>query len=752
MTLDHIVFQSAGSLAVAILGLFMVILQVRFVWKRPRFKWFGWSAAISFSGMLYAVGIFIEYNTAPGAFNRFAGILEFSALLGLVHSLYGFTFSYFGLKGSGYHLIAAPFHIFLLVLLWSTDSIVAEAFRSINLIWLAAPYQEADMGPLGVYFELYAALASMGAILFFIRHKGPDPGYRSVYATGMILWLAFGVHDALASLGVPSVQYVMEYGYFCFSAAVLWILFSSYADMSAEDKYRVITEYANDAILVIQDGKMVFGNPACGRLFHHFRVGVSVTEVLALILPSDRETFSEYYRRISDGVECTRFFTIRTEREGKPEKTLEIRADAIGYRDRPAVLAVLRDVTDRVREEEARRESEEKILRLRKMESLGLLAGGVAHDLNNVLSGIINYPELMLMQLPQGSPLIKYVAAMRASGLKAAAIVQDLLTVARGVAVSKESMSVNGVIRGYLASPECKKLLQYHPLVTIRESLDPTLPNINGSPVHVGKVVMNLVSNAAEAIQGEGTVLIATETRRLEAPLEGAPAMAPGEYAVLSVTDTGPGIHSEDLSKIFEPFYTKKEMGRSGTGLGLTLVWNVMQDHQGYVNVKGDAGTTFELYFPATRALPEAKRKPVAFETLRGNREAVLVVDDVESQRELFSSMLDALNYTPHTVPGGEAAVAYMERHTVGLLLLDMVMDPGMNGCETYRRIARIHPGQKALIVSGFAETDQVREALGLGGACFLKKPVTLEELGTALKTVFSGGTVSRVETNFLIS
>jgi signal transduction histidine kinase/CheY-like chemotaxis protein len=414
---------------------------------------------------------------------------------------------------------------------------------------------------------------------------------------------------------------------------------------------------------------------------------------------------------------------------------VEIRASLIDYRGKPAILAVSRDVTARIREAEARRESEVKLSRLKKMESLGLLAGGVAHDLNNVLSGIVGYPQLILRQLPQDSKLRRSVETIQQSGQRAATIVQDLLTVARGAVISKEPLNMNDIISEYLNSPEYEKLLRYHPLVAVTAELDPGLSNIGGSPAHIRKVVMNLVSNASEAIDGAGQVVVSTANRFLDRPLNGYEKVTPGEYAVLSVADTGSGISPEDVQRIFEPFYTKKVMGRSGTGLGLTVVWNVVQDHDGYIDVAtGGGGSRFEIYFPATGESVRSREIAVPLEDLYGRGEAILVIDDVKSQREISCQMLEALQYRATAVSGGEEAVDYLKEHSVDLLLLDMIMDPGISGRETYERIKRIHPHQKAIIVSGFAETDQVRETLKAGAGCYLKKPFTLEELGAALK------------------
>jgi CheY-like chemotaxis protein len=324
---------------------------------------------------------------------------------------------------------------------------------------------------------------------------------------------------------------------------------------------------------------------------------------------------------------------------------------------------------------------------------------------------------------------------MQKSGHRATAIVQDLLTVARGVATTQKPLSLNYLISDYLNSPEFKKLEQFHPTVTIKANLDSDLFNVNGSHVHIRKVVMNLVSNASEAIEGCGNVTISTRNHYVDRPLMGYDDVNIGEYAVLSVSDDGSGISSLDLEKIFEPFYTKKAMGRSGTGLGLAVVWNVVQDHKGYIDTTTDEnGTTFELYFPITRDEISDKDLTIPTKDYKGNGETILVVDDVESQREISAKILDLLGYKTKVVSSGEEAVEYLKENTVNLLLLDMIMDPGMNGHETYERIIRIHPNQKAVIASGFAETDEVREAQGLGAGRYVKKPFTLEKIGLAVK------------------
>jgi PAS domain S-box-containing protein len=393
------------------------------------------------------------------------------------------------------------------------------------------------------------------------------------------------------------------------------------------------------------------------------------------------------------------------------------------------------DITDSVQAAEVLRENKEKLARSKKMESLGLLAGGVAHDLNNVLAGIVSYPDLLLLKLPEDSPIRESIETIKESGVRAVAIVQDLLTVARGVATTKEPLNLNSLIADYLYSPEFKKLGQFHPTITIKTNLDTDLLNISGSHVHIRKVVMNLVSNASEAIKSSGHVTISTVNRYVDTPLRRYDDINAGEYAVLAVSDDGSGISSDDLGRIFEPFYTKKVMGRSGTGLGLAVVWNVVQDHNGYIDVtSNDNGTTFELFFPITREEISGKDLFMPFKDLKGDGEKILVIDDVASQRDISCKMLEAFGYKTKAVSSGEEAVEYLKENTVDLILLDMIMDPGINGRKTYEEILKIHPNQKAIIVSGFAETDDVKETQKLGANKFLKKPLTLERIGLAVK------------------
>lgn len=398
-------------------------------------------------------------------------------------------------------------------------------------------------------------------------------------------------------------------------------------------------------------------------------------------------------------------------------------------------FGIYQDITEQKRAEARLRESEEKLLRSKKMESLGLLAGGVAHDLNNVLSGIVSYPELILLDLPEDSKLRKPIQTIHESGTRAVAIVSDLLTIARGVATPKEPLCLNDIIEDYLASPEYNKLKQYHPNVEIKTELNRELLNIKGSLTHIRKVIMNLVSNGAEAINERGHVIISTMNRYVDSPIKGYDDIKRGEYALFTVKDNGSGIQPKHLERIFEPFFTKKVMGNSGTGLGLTVVWNIVQDHEGYIDVKSNKqGTTFEIYLPVVRDEMPSKDLPLPIEEYKGNGESILVIDDEKSQREITCNMLNTLGYVTEAVSSGEEAVLYLKEHDVDLILLDMIMTPGIGGRETYEKIISLNPKQKAIIVSGFVETDEIKETQRLGAGTYIKKPLVLQKLGVAVK------------------
>ncbi len=375
-----------------------------------------------------------------------------------------------------------------------------------------------------------------------------------------------------------------------------------------------------------------------------------------------------------------------------------------------------------------------KLHRSEKMEALGLMAGGVAHDLNNILTGIVGYPDLLLVDLPKDSTLREPLEAIKDSGSRAAAVVSDLLTIARGVVLEKLPTNLNALVVEYLDSPEYREIESHFPHITCMSASNPDLKNILCSPVHVKKCLMNLLTNAFEAIEVQGTVSFVTENKTYDETEENNEYPGPGEWVSLCVSDTGPGISDDDMEHIFEPFYSKKVTGRSGTGLGLAIVWNTMHDHGGSVQVRSSSkGTDFRLFFPATDR-PESSPDRIQNADLKGNGECILVVDDESQQRDIAAGMLTSMEYKVESVGSGEEATKLLQKIHADLVILDMIMKPGLSGLETYKKILQISPGQKAIIVSGFSENEEVKEAMQLGAAVFVRKPYTYAQLGFAVK------------------
>ena len=502
----------------------------------------------------------------------------------------------------------------------------------------------------------------------------------------------------------------------------------------SEEKYRSLVESTQDSIYVV--------NRNCTYLFMNKR------HLSRLEVPENNASGKTYreFHSVSD----TQAFIKKVEavfasdapqqheheshRDGK--HFLRTLSPIIGPDGRTeAVTVISTDITDRVQAEEERLKLQDQLQRDQKMKAIGLMAGGVAHDLNNILSGIVSYPELLLMDLPENSPLRKPMETIRESGMRASDVVADLLTVARGVAMVKEVSNLNSQIEGYLNSVEHQQLAAMHPFITFKTEIAPDLLNISCSPIHIKKALMNLVVNASEAIEGRGIIAISTTNQYLDEPLKGYGDIRIGEYAVLTVADDGSGITPGDLERIFEPFYTKKVMGRSGTGLGLAIVWNMVQDHKGYISVKSSRkGTVFALYFPITRQALAALKEAVPLVDYLGHREKILVVDDDERQREIAGEILTRLGYNAEAVSSGEEAIQYVKEHPLDLIVLDMIMPKGINGLETYKAIIKIRPGQKVIIASGYSRTKEVQIAQGLGAGKYIKKPYTLEKIGVAVK------------------
>ena len=507
--------------------------------------------------------------------------------------------------------------------------------------------------------------------------------------------------------------------------------------LRSEERFRQLFESANDAIYLVdlKTRRIVDCNRKALALDGYSREEMTSMKMYELYPPEERSRIDKRYDHV---VRKGSFTTVASHFHVRKDSTripVEISSSLVETGGQQLIMNIVRDVSRRKALELEKEATAAKLRRSSRMEALGLMAGGVAHDLNNILSGVISYPELMMVKLPKDSPVRADLKKIVVSGQRAAGVVADLLTVARGAATVKEVACVNELARIYLSSPEFCKLETLYPEVRITSRLTSDVKNILCSPVHIQKVLMNLVTNAAESIGGVGEVVVSTGSHVVE-KYDAQEGIAAGEYTVLNVRDTGSGISQLDLDHIFDPFYTTKKMGRSGTGLGLAVVWNTVQDHDGSVLVKSDGeGTVFSLHFPvSTRA--KSCRMSTLGDSLVGlhGKGRLLVVDDEQSQREITAKILTTLGYQVTTVGSGEEAVAFLEKNCVDLVLLDMLMEPGINGRETFEQIIHSCPGQKAIVVSGYSDSEDIKQVMKMGVLALLKKPYTMEEIGRAVR------------------
>lgn len=393
------------------------------------------------------------------------------------------------------------------------------------------------------------------------------------------------------------------------------------------------------------------------------------------------------------------------------------------------------DITQRRLNENMERELEQKLARAKRMESLGVLAGGVAHDLNNILGPVVGYSDLLLLDHTEDGPLRDHLRSIRSSARRAADVIQDLLTLARRGVKLTSSVRVNEVIEAFWTSPVFRDLESRFPSVAVVRDLAPMDFAVRGTAHHLNQVIMNLVINGCEAMGEGGSLLVRTYATFIDKPIGKQGDVEEGDYVVLQVADTGAGMREKDLDHIFEPFYSKKAMGRSGTGLGLSVVYGIVQDADGTIDVKSKLGegTVFTVYFPVS-ADPEATEED-SHDQGHGT-ETILVVDDVPEQRELARHILVKLGYDVHVTEHGRAAVEWLKTREADLVVLDMIMEEGFDGLDTYRRISDLSPGQRCIIASGFAETERVKEAESLGVGAYLRKPYTLAGLGRTVRDV----------------
>jgi PAS domain S-box-containing protein len=494
----------------------------------------------------------------------------------------------------------------------------------------------------------------------------------------------------------------------------------------SEERYRVLVETAGYVVSESDiEGRLLYASPNLVDLCGYTPEELIGTTPVPLVHPEDVErTTNLFLQGLETGKPThTEPYRFRHKNGGwrwmDGVSILYERAD--GERIR---LGMTRDITDRVEAEQRRRELEERMQQAQKLEGLGVMAGGIAHDFNNLLTPILGDTSLALLDLPPESPVRARLQKVQKAAHRAAALTHQMLTYAGEESLHVEVLNLSRLVQ------EMAQLLE---TAASRESvlvydLASALPPIEGDAARVSQIVMNLITNASEALEGEGRITLRTGVEELEAPalarmILGSELPA-GRYVFVEVADTGCGMDAETRARIFDPFFTTKFTGR---GLGLAAVLGIVRAHQGAIDLESEPGrgTRFRVYFPvaASRILAHPTPPARAPERWRASG-TLLVIDDEEGVRDLARDTLERAGFRVYCARDGREALEIFERHVdeIRLVLLDRTM-PTTSGEETFEGIRRLRPRARVILVSGYSRRRASERFRGKGLDGFLEKP-----------------------------
>jgi PAS domain S-box-containing protein len=496
----------------------------------------------------------------------------------------------------------------------------------------------------------------------------------------------------------------------------------------SEARLRQLVEHAPYGIVVVDGLEILYSNPAAQRLFGAAR-GADLTghSLLRFVSPTERAEVTGHVRQVRSGTPVGPVERRYLRLDGK-EFWASVSATAIEYNECPATMLFYQDITGTRRAAEQRSLLEAQLREAQKMESMGRLAGGVAHDFNNYLTVINGYCDMLLGDAPSGGELHEGLQEIRAAGERAASVTAQLLAFSHKQVVAPRLVCLNQIVNG--SGKILRRLIGEH--IDIVTRLQEDLADVIADPGQMDQVLMNLSINARDAMPSGGRIVI--ETRRQDLDEAGAgrnPQARPGSYVVLSVSDTGAGIPLEVQDKIFEPFFTTKAVGH-GTGLGLCTTYGIVREAGGWIEVESapGCGATFRIWLPAARPAPATPvvPKPAAEKAQRDA--TLLVVEDQADVRRLALSILKRQGYRLLEAENGDHALALSDRHAgaIDLLLTDVVM-PGMTGRELADQLVEKRPGLKVLYMSGYSGDAIACQGFLEPGMAYLPKPFTAEQL-----------------------
>jgi len=497
----------------------------------------------------------------------------------------------------------------------------------------------------------------------------------------------------------------------------------------SEEKYRLVVENASDAILVGQDGVIKFINRKAEEMTGRSREYLASHPFSQMIHPEERDLVLDRYNARLAGQESSESATVRIIGPGGETTWVLLSEVLIEWDGRPATLNFIRDISEQ-------KNLEQQALQAQKLESIGTLAGGIAHDFNNLLQAIQGYAELCLLGAGEEGTLREDLQEIVQSAQRGGELTRQLLLFSRKVESRRRPMEINEAVE------RTTKILEriLPKMVTVDTRLDPDTEKVNADPSQIEQVLMNLAVNARDAMPEGGRLSFAAVNLSLAEPKAEHPGVEPGEYVLLTVSDTGVGVEEEDLKHIFEPFFTTKETGQ-GTGLGLAMVYGIVRNHHGYIDCESrpGEGTTFRIYLPVIET-----EDTLAFngsvEAPKGGTETILLVDDEAAVLDLGEKILTTFGYTVRTAGDGESALEIYrgDRDRIDMVVLDMIM-PGMGGKKCLKEMIRIDADVKVLIASGFSSGGTTREVVEAGAKGLIRKPYTVNQLLRVIRATLNG-------------
>ena len=521
---------------------------------------------------------------------------------------------------------------------------------------------------------------------------------------------------------------------------VAWLAYERMKADESERRYRTLVEWVPEPLYVVRDGKLAYLNPAAVKLFGarsaHDVLGTALIE---RVHPESRQAAAARLALAAEG-EALAMAEMQLIALDATPIAVESHETVIELDGTPAVLALVRDVTEMRRATAAAAAVESELQHAQKLESVGRLAGGIAHDFNNMLGVILGNTEIAMEQLDPAHPVQSDLHEIRKAALRSADITRQLLAFARKEAVAPIALSVNDNVPGLLSM--LQRLIGED--IQVRWEPAPWVWPVTMDPSQLANVLTNLCLNARDAIADVGTITLSSENVVADAAFCAAhPSAVPGEFVRLRVRDTGRGMDAHTMGRIFDPFFTTKEMGR-GTGLGLASVYGALQQNDGFVTVVSaeGAGSTFDLYLPRTVVPSDAAlRQDTAAALSVHGHETILLVEDEPAILRLLRRALEAQGYSVLAAEGpGEALRQAREcAGDIHLLVSDVTM-PGMNGRDLAKALLAHRPQMRQLFISGHTAEAVVGGSGLASGVDFLEKPFSVIALGAKVREVLDRG------------